>query len=170
MIRVQAARLVEPRLGEAPLAAGEARQGMDVDSRFGPTISRFLLVLIAACMLCACGRGASELQDVTMELEVSPEPAQLGPVSITVTLQDAGGLPLEGAEVEVEASMTHAGMVPQIGQGIETSPGVYKADLEFTMGGDWFVAVRALLADGRSTAWIVDLPGVDTICGDTPEP
>jgi hypothetical protein len=121
-------------------------------------------------MLCACDRGGGELPGVKLDLKVSPEPPQLGPATIFVMLQDANGQPLEGAEIEVEASMTHAGMVPVIGEGLETSPGVYQADLEFTMSGDWFIAVRAALADGRSGEWFVDLPGIDVVCGDTPGP
>jgi hypothetical protein len=61
-------------------------------------------------------------------------------------------------------------MVPVVAQAREVSPGHYEADLEFTMGGDWFILVRADLPDGRSLERSVDVPAVDAICGDTPTP
>ncbi|MFC2023376.1 FixH family protein [Chloroflexota bacterium] len=136
----------------------------------GQRIARVLPVLLVALLVCACDRGGGDFPGVKLELEVSPEPPQLGPATITVILEDASGLPLAGADIEVEANMSHAGMVPVIGAGLETAPGIYQTRLEFTMGGDWFIVVRARLEDGRSAEWVVDLPGVDAVCGDTPQP
>jgi hypothetical protein len=121
-------------------------------------------------VLTACGRGGKDLPDIAVELSIEPEPPQLGPAAITVTLRDAGGELLSGAEVELEGNMNHAGMVPVFADAVEVAPGRYQADLEFTMGGDWFILVRADLADGRSLERKIDVPGVDTICADTPTP
>jgi hypothetical protein len=66
--------------------------------------------------------------------------------------------------------MSHAGMVPVLALARETTPGRYQAELELTMVGDWFMLVRADLPDGRSMERKIDVPGVDEICGDTPEP
>jgi hypothetical protein len=120
--------------------------------------------------LAACGRGASDLPDVTVELSVAPEPPQIGPATITVSLRGADNEPLTGASVQLEGNMSHAGMVPVFAQAMETAPGLYEANLEFTMGGDWFILVQAILADGRSMERKVDLPGVDVYCSDTPSP
>jgi hypothetical protein len=122
------------------------------------------------CLLAGCGRGAKDLPDVAVELAVSPEPPQLGPALITVTLLDVEGDPISGAGVELEGNMNHAGMVPVFAGAVEVAPGQYRADMEFTMGGDWFILVRADLPDGRSMERRIDVPGVDTICADTPSP
>jgi hypothetical protein len=90
--------------------------------------------------------------------------------TLTVDLRDAAGEPITGATVEVEGNMNHAGMVPVLSEAQEVSPGHYQADLEFTMGGDWFILVRAQLPDGRSLERQVDVPGVDLVCGETPSP
>jgi hypothetical protein len=121
-------------------------------------------------VLTACGRGSKDLPDVAVELLIEPEPPQLGPAAITVTLRDAGGEPLSGAEVELEGNMNHAGMVPVFADAVEVAPGRYQANLEFTMGGDWFILVRAELPDGRSMERKIDIPGVDVLCADTPQP
>ena len=126
-----------------------------------------LLLLLAVA---SCGRASRDLPDVAVELLVSPEPAQIGPSTVTVTLQDVKGEPIENAELELEANMSHAGMVPVFATAQEAAPGTYEASLEFTMGGDWFILVRAQLPDGRSLERKIDLPGVDVICGETPAP
>ncbi len=131
---------------------------------------QWLLGLLLLLILAGCGRGGQDLADVAMDLVVSPQPPQLGPATITVTMRDANGQPISGAKVELEGNMSHAGMVPVFVQAAEVAPGRYQADLEFTMGGDWFILVRAQLPDGRSMERQVDVPGVDAISGGTPTP
>jgi hypothetical protein len=131
---------------------------------------RWLLVLPLALALAGCERGIQDLPDVGVELLVSPEPPQLGPATLTVILRDANELPIAGAAVELEGNMSHAGMVPVFAQALEVAPGRYQADLEFTMGGDWFILIHADLPDGRSMERKVDIPGVDAVCGETPAP
>lgn len=121
-------------------------------------------------VLAACSRGGQDLPDVAVDLMIEPQPPQLGPAAITVTLRDAEGELLSGAEVKLEGNMNHAGMVPVFADAVEVAPGHYQAGLEFTMGGDWFILVRADLPDGRSMERKIDVPGVDTICADTPTP
>lgn len=126
------------------------------------------VVLLLA--LAGCARGGRDLPDVGVELLIEPQPPQLGPATLTVTLTDAGGQPLDGATIELEGNMSHAGMAPVFADATEVAPGQYRANLEFTMGGDWFILVRADLPDGRSLERQIDVPGVDAICGDTPVP
>jgi hypothetical protein len=121
-------------------------------------------------VLAGCSRGGKDLPDVAMDLIVEPQPPQIGLARITISLADAGRQPISGARVALEGNMSHAGMVPVFAQASEVTPGRYQADLEFTMGGDWFILVRADLPDGRSMERKVDVPGVDAICGDTPAP
>ena len=132
--------------------------------------SRLLVGLILVLAIVSCSRGARELPDVGVELAIEPEPPQLGPATVTVTLTDSGGAPITGAGVELEGNMSHAGMVPVFGQAPEVAPGRYQAQLEFTMAGDWFILVRAELPDGRSMERVIEVPGVDEVCGDTPTP
>ena len=121
-------------------------------------------------LLAGCDRGGKDLPDVAVDLAIEPQPPQLGPALIAVSLFDAEGQPITGAQVELEGNMNHAGMVPVFSQADEVAPGRYEGDLEFTMGGDWFILVRADLPDGRSMERKVDVPAVDAICGDTPAP
>lgn len=128
------------------------------------------LGLVLLLLLAGCDRSSRDLPDVAVELGIEPDLPRLGPATATVTLRDAGGQPISGAQVQIEANMNHAGMVPVLASAAEVAPGRYRADLEFTMGGDWFILVRADLPDGRSLERKIDVPGVDALCGDTPAP
>jgi len=131
---------------------------------------RRLLGLLLLLALASCGRGSRDLPDVAVDLAIEPEPPRIGSATVTVTLRDTDGQSIAGARVELEGNMNHAGMVPVFAEANEVAPGRYQAGLEFTMGGDWFILVRAELPDGRFMERKVDVPGVDAICGDTPTP
>lgn len=133
-----------------------------------------LLFLILAALLIfgvttACRGEEDTLQDVAVGLQVMPDPPRIGSAVVEVTLLDAAGQPVAGAEMSLEGNMNHAGMVPVLARAAEVSPGHYEAALEFTMGGDWFILVEATLTDGRTLKRKVAVPGVDAFCG-TPVP
>jgi hypothetical protein len=132
--------------------------------RYWRTLGLLLLLVTVACR-----GGAEGLDDIMVDLAIDPDPPRLGPATLTVTLHDTEGEPVVGAEMSLEGNMNHAGMVPVLAKAIEISPGRYEAPLEFTMGGDWFVLVQALLSDGRSLEQKFDVPAVDATCG-TPAP
>ena len=118
------------------------------------------LLIPVLLLLAACSRGGQELPDVEVALQIEPQPPRVGPATVVASLSGSDGQPLSGAQVELEGNMTHAGMVPVLAQATEVAPGRYQAPLEFTMAGDWFILVRATLADGRSLERKVDVAGV----------
>lgn len=136
----------------------------------GWKIGRLLLVAACCCLLAACSRGGQDLPDVGVELEIEPLPVRVGPATVSVGLADAAGQEIEGAQVELEGNMSHAGMEPVFATGREVAPGRYEAQLDFTMSGDWFIVVHAALPDGRSLERTFDIRGVDITCLDTPGP
>jgi hypothetical protein len=125
--------------------------------------------LLVVLVLVGCRGGTGELEDLTLDLAVTPDPPYAGPATVVVELTDVAGQPITGAEITLEGNMNHAGMVPVLVESVEEVPGRYKATLEFTMAGDWFILVQATLSDGRSLEYKVDVPGVDAFCG-TPAP
>ena len=58
--------------------------------------------------------------------------------------------------------MAHPGMAPVFADAIETSPGSYRAPLNFTMGGDWVVLLHITLSDGRKVERQMDVKGVES--------
>jgi len=118
---------------------------------------------LAGVWLAVACSGAAEHADVDVRVSVAPQPPTMGAAAVEVTLNDTAGetaAPLTGATVRIEGNMSHAGMVPVFADAAEVRPGVYTAELELTMAGDWFLIVTAELADGREVERTHDLPGV----------
>ena len=91
--------------------------------------------------------GSENAPAIRLEL---PDEATVGLATIRVHLLE-GDEGIEGAEVELLGTMTHAGMTPVVRTAEETEPGLYVAnDFEFTMAGDWILTAEATLPDGDS--------------------
>ena len=89
---------------------------------------------------------------LSLVLAISPTPPGVGPARLLITLRDSSGGLIEGARIEVEGNMSHAGMVPVLDTAQAQEPGRYAVpDFRFTMAGDWILTVRATLPDGRKT-------------------
>jgi YtkA-like len=123
----------------------------------------FITALACAAVVLAAGcRGpAGATPDVLVEHEISPRPPRVGPAVFNLRMTDAASSkPLSGARVRLEGNMTHAGMTPVFAEAKEFEPGLYRAALELTMGGDWVVTVHAALPDGRKVERQFDVKGV----------
>ncbi len=132
-----------------------------VEVRACPTIA-VVFALLGVLALIACGPRGQEsgALDVTI-ISVAPDPATVGDAVLTLEIRDVDGNPIEGATIEVEGTMTHAGMQPVIVATEALGAGKYATrDFRFTMGGDWVIIVRATLADGTTVQQRVDLKGV----------
>ena len=118
--------------------------------------SAFVLLAAASCS----GGGATEA-GADVRLELSPSPPRVGLTTVALSLTEPDGSPLTGATVRVEGNMNHAGMVPEFADAMEAEPGLYRGELEFTMGGDWFLVVS--VKDGESSfERVLDVPGVSS--------
>jgi hypothetical protein len=100
------------------------------------------------------------LPDLTLAHEVSPQPPRAGQVTITLKLSHASGTPVSGAHLRLEGNMSHAGMTPVFAEAKEIEPGRYRALLELSMAGDWYVLVHAGLPDGRTLDQQFEIKGV----------
>ena len=122
------------------------------------SISLFVLLLgLASCQRASRQSEADQAPDVRVTLAVEPDPPAVGKARITITLTDAAGQPIEGATVKLRGDMTHAGMQPVLAAAGSGAEGVYPADFEWTMSGDWVVTVTAALSDGRTAMRGFDL-------------
>lgn len=123
----------------------------------------WLSLLLLLLLVVSCRGSATDLPDINVDLALTPSPPQVGRSEIVLTLTDAAGQPISGAEVELEGNMSHAGMAPVLTEATEVAPGRYEAPLEFTMAGDWFILVRATLPDGRKLERQMNVPGVEAM-------
>lgn len=121
--------------------------------------ARAPLAALLLAGLAACG-GAGGAPPPRVEWSLEPTPPRVGAVTLRFSLADAAGAPLELESVEVEANMSHPGMVPELAAARGLGAGRYEAELELTMGGDWFLLFRGALPDGTPFEVHSDLPGV----------
>lgn len=117
-------------------------------------------VCVATLLVAGCSRTVDSTSFVAIEHEVSPEPARVGAVTLTLKLADSATKPITGAHVAIEADMSHAGMSPRFAEAKETAPGHYQARLEFPMAGDWVILLHVTLTDGTKLERQFDVRGV----------
>jgi|OpeIllAssembly_1097287.scaffolds.fasta_scaffold1172917_1 hypothetical protein len=117
----------------------------------------FLCVLAAVSVLSAsCGRirqtPTAPQDGYTMTMVVQPSQPRVGDGTLVVTLRDPDDRPVAGAGLQVEGNMSHAGMKPSFGTVTAEDAGQYTVAIQWTMAGDWYVDIKAALADGRVIA------------------
>ena len=126
----------------------------------------WLFVLITALLLSGCGRiqnpqftGGDNKppSDVTLEVELAnPDSLTMGEAADITILLEQKGEPIEGASVEIEGNMNHAGMEPVQVEAEEMGSGQYQAALNWTMAGGWLITARATLPDGSTIEKVVE--------------
>jgi hypothetical protein len=122
---------------------------------------RLLLCACATTLLFTnCSRPAIPSSAVTIEHEISPEPARIGPVVITFRLADSFVKAVTGAHITLEGDMSHAGMAPVFGEAKEIAPGLYQARLTLEMAGDWVILLHVVLPGGQKLERQIDVMGV----------
>jgi hypothetical protein len=120
--------------------------------------------LVFACLMAlspvACRRSINPADDISIRLEITPQPVRVGESTVAVQLRDVAANPITHATIEVEADMAHPGMAPVFKAANETAPGSYQAEISFAMAGDWALLLHIQLADGSKVERQVDVRGV----------
>jgi hypothetical protein len=75
-------------------------------------------------------------------------------------LRDLAGRSISRAHLTVEGNMSHPGMAPVFAAVEEIEPGRYRAPIEFTMAGDWFLLVTGELPGGARFERKIDVANV----------
>lgn len=79
---------------------------------------------------------------------------------MTLHIADLSGNAVTGAQLALEATMTHAGMVPVFADPTETQPGDYQAVMKLSMAGDWRVTVHVTWAGNHKQDYDFDIKDV----------
>ena len=139
---------------------GGPRLNVGRRNRLQTDLSILLLALSACWLGTACHRPA-QAPGLTFESTLTPRRAAVGrPALLELRVRDAGGRPVLGANLRVEAQMSHPGMAPFLATATERGNGVYDVALKFTMAGDWIVLVTGSLSNGDKVEYRIDVPGV----------
>jgi hypothetical protein len=121
-----------------------------------------MLVAMPAFFVGGCRKPAGAPDGISIKTSITPRPVRSGTETISIQLTSASQQPIAGAHVQVEGDMDHPGMAPVFADAVESSPGNYKAPLNFTMGGDWVVLFHITLSDGRKVEQQMDVKGVES--------
>ena len=125
--------------------------------------SALLVVAVAfflSLVVTACKNPTETSSILTIEHEITPQPARVGEATLTLRLADAGRQPVTGASITLEGNMSHAGMSPVFAQAKETEPGRYQAIVDLKMAGDWTILTHITLAGGQKLERQLDVKGV----------
>jgi hypothetical protein len=141
-------------------AAHGGRSHRVIDRWRGSAACLVVALLAVAFPAVGCGRRSDAGSNLNVTWTLSPPAPMVGPASLTVTLRDPAGTPVNGAAVRLEGHMSHAGMTPVIVLGAERSPGVYDLAFAFTMPGDWVLLVTATRPDGTRLERRIDVTNV----------
>lgn len=102
------------------------------------TLILIVLLLLTACSKSAGGTLTQTQGDYTASLAFDPDPpAMMTAVGMSLTLEDASGQLVEGAEVSYDLTMPAMSMPPNQPTATEQGSGVYETEATFTMGGEW---------------------------------
>lgn len=117
---------------------------------------RWAVLLVGLGVLLAVSAGCGRVQrgtpppdGFTVTLATEPASPVVGSGTLIITILDEAGQPVNGAQLEVEGNMRHAGMKPVFSRSEGGSGGRYVVPMQWTMRGDWYVIVKATLPDGR---------------------
>jgi hypothetical protein len=122
----------------------------------------FLLTAVPVFVAIGCRKPAGPSGDVSIDASIAPQPVRTGTATVSFHLTNAAHQSVGGARVQLEGDMNHPGMAPVFSNADETSPGNYKARLDFAMGGDWVVLFHITLSDGRKVERQMDVKGVES--------
>lgn len=104
--------------------------------------------LILASLLAGCGSPAATVRRQTVEgltiaLEEPSGPVVLDQATFTITLTDAGGKPVDGADVYIDMTMATMRMGTNRPVATAAGNGTYRAQGTYDMAGDWQITVHA---------------------------
>lgn len=115
-----------------------------------------MIFLLGFFLLLGACRGGAETgtvaTDVTVAIQVEPDPPAVGEANLRITLTGTGGAPIDGANVRARGDMDHASMTPVLGETAQSQNGVYEVPFNWSMGGGWIVEVTATLPDNQGIA------------------
>jgi len=115
-------------------------------------IARLLaLVLVGSAFSCAKQQAtAVKAADLDVQIAIEPDPPTTGKNRLRISIRDASGKPVDGAQLEFEYSMPAMGSMPEMKGGGEVKAeggGRYIVTYALPMQGDWHLTIS------------VDVPG-----------
>ena len=117
-----------------------------------------LLALVAIALVAAGCAGKADKAQTGAPLNVatafSPDPPKQGPETITITLTDASGAPVRGADVKISTKMPAMSMTGPTVTGSDNGDGTYTAHIRLNYATGWQFATSAAANGNRATSTV----------------
>jgi phosphopantothenate synthetase len=131
--------------------------------RFVRLIVFAMLLIAISPVLSGCGETLTPTpftqttDSLSAMLTVDPfPPTPMGETTLQLTLRDAGGQPVSGANVRFDLTMPGMEMPPNRPEATDEGNGVYRAQAIFTMAGEWEIQAE-ISRPGESQQFIFNL-------------
>ena len=111
------------------------------------SLSAGLLVLLAACGSSGEPADTAPAKPVNIKVETSPAPAMMGDMEVILSITDANGNPIEGAQVDVTADHVDMTGMTMGGTAPEQGGGRYAINANFSMSGNWVLTITVRKAE-----------------------
>ena len=128
-------------------------------SRLHPARAALLALALAATVAGCSGDGDQAITtsagELTFEVALRTDPPRQQDNLIEVTVRDRDGRPVEGAQVEISASMPAMAGAPAMRSRAGVEPlggGLYRGELDLAMGGTWGLDVSVESSAGEGSA------------------
>ncbi len=105
--------------------------------------------IVALALVLFTGCRPDHRGELVLECSLVPQPPRVGQADVRITLLGRGRQPVVGAQVSLEADMSHPGMKPIFAEA-SAQGGEYRSKLNFDMPGDWTLLIHAKLPDGET--------------------
>lgn len=105
------------------------------------------LILLSLLFVSVLGCSRTPSDDPRLNISLEQTPSAMAVQTIVLSISD-GATPLENAKVQIEATMTHAGMPSQIVPMEPLGAGKYQASIDFSMLGEWVLIVNITESNG----------------------
>lgn len=115
-----------------------------------------LALLLAACSAAGTSEAAPAAGGLVITTEANPTPARVGDVEIILTVKDAQGNLVTGANVYVYADHTDMSGMTMNGQATDLGTGIYVIRANFSMNGNWKLKVE-VNKDGQAVVQEISL-------------
>lgn len=98
-------------------------------------------IFLAACSSGAVPEDSASAKPVNIQVESNPNPAMMGDVTLTLSITDENGQPIESARVDVSVDHTDMTGMGMSGPATEQGEGKYAINANFSMTGNWKMTV-----------------------------
>lgn len=99
------------------------------------------VIFLAACSSGAAPEDSAIAKPVNIQVESNPNPAMMGDVTLTLSITDENGQPIESARVDVSVDHTDMTGMGMSGPATEQGEGKYAINANFSMTGNWKMTV-----------------------------